>query len=248
MATSSPKGGSPALDAVMAAIQESKEEISRQIDAKTTSIQSSLSKIETLMSTPADQVEEMEGCISANEDNMKDATMQIGKLEKEVQSLRDKVEDLENRIRCNNIRILSLPKDAEGCDAVGFLERVIPEIHDIENFPPPITSERAHRLGKPPTGRGDAPRPRPMIAKLLNFKNKEKIMRQTKGRDSLQKQQGSSQTAISVCNALKTPLRMLKRAFGKEELLIPCIIQPNHGLHMRATSGGLHHLPQRWTF
>lgn len=69
----------------MAASQESKEEISRQIDAKTTSIQSSLSEIETVMSKQADQVEGMEGRISANEDNIKDATKHTGKLEKEVQ-------------------------------------------------------------------------------------------------------------------------------------------------------------------
>lgn len=45
MATGSPKGGNPTLDAVMAVIQESNEKIPRQIDAKITSIQSSLSKI-----------------------------------------------------------------------------------------------------------------------------------------------------------------------------------------------------------
>ena len=175
MATGSSKGGSPSLEAVMAAIQERKEEISRQIDAKTTSIQSSLSKIEMAMSTLADQVEEMEGHISANEDNIKDATTHIGKLE-EVQSLKGKVDDL-NRSRCNNIRVLGLPENAEGRDAAGFLERVLPELLGIENFSTPITCERAHRLGKPPAGGADALRPRPMIAKLLNFKNKEKIMR-----------------------------------------------------------------------
>ena len=116
MATGSSKGESPTIDAVIVAIQESKEEISRQIDVKTVSRQSSLSKIETVMSTLADQVEEMAGRISANEDNIKDATMHIGKLEKEVQSL---------RWSTSRWSILSLPEGAEGCDAAGLLERVI---------------------------------------------------------------------------------------------------------------------------
>lgn len=97
---------------------------------------------------------------------------------KEMRLLKDKVDDLENRSRRNNIRILNLPEKAEGRDAAGFMERAIPEILGADHFPTPITCERAHRLGRSPDGNDTArPRARPMIAKILNFKDKEKIMR-----------------------------------------------------------------------
>lgn len=67
-----------------------------------------------VISTLADQVEEIEGQISADKDNIKDNTTRLEKLENEVQSLKDKVDDLEKRSRCNNIWILNLPKKADG--------------------------------------------------------------------------------------------------------------------------------------
>ena len=61
------------LETVMKAIKESKEDLSKQIDAKTISIQNTLTKIETSLSTLSEQVEEIEGRIAANEDNMSNA-------------------------------------------------------------------------------------------------------------------------------------------------------------------------------
>ncbi|KAL7371477.1 hypothetical protein ABVT39_027677 [Epinephelus coioides] len=126
MASDSGKGEKLSLEMVMIAIQESKEELSKQIDTKTTTIQSLLTKIDAALSTLADQVEEMEGRISANKDNIKDATTHVEKLEKEVKVLKDKVDDLENRSWRNNIQILNLPEKAEGSNATGFIDGLIP--------------------------------------------------------------------------------------------------------------------------
>lgn len=67
-----------------------------------------------VLSTLADQDEEIEGQISADKDNIKDNTTHLEKLENEVQSLKDKVDDLKNRSRRNNIWILNLPEKADG--------------------------------------------------------------------------------------------------------------------------------------
>uniref|UniRef100_A0A3B4X586 L1 transposable element RRM domain-containing protein n=1 Tax=Seriola lalandi dorsalis TaxID=1841481 RepID=A0A3B4X586_SERLL len=143
------------------AIQETKEELTKHIDKKTADIQITLTKIESSLSTLSDQVEEIETRVGANEDD-------INKL---ITHLKEKTDDLENHSRRSNIRILNVPEQAEGRDAAGFLEKFIPEILGNDNFTSPITLERAHRIGK------KADRPRPLIAKFLNFRDKEKVLR-----------------------------------------------------------------------
>ncbi len=59
-----------ARDSVLTAIQESKEDLLKHIDKKTADIQTSLTKIETSLSTLSEQVQELETCMGANEDNI----------------------------------------------------------------------------------------------------------------------------------------------------------------------------------
>lgn len=87
-----------------------------------------------------------------------------------ITHLTDKTEDLENRSRRSNIRIINVLEQAEGRDTVGFLEKFIPQILGNNNFTSPATLERAHRIGK------KLDRPRPLIAKFLNFRDKEKAL------------------------------------------------------------------------
>ena len=109
--------------------------------------------------------------VSANEDNIKDTRDRVDKMEKLITHLKDKTDDLENRSRRSNIRIVNVPEQAEGRDAVGFLEKFIPQILGMDNFTSPVTLERAHRIGR------KSDRPRPLIAKFLNFRDKEKVLR-----------------------------------------------------------------------
>lgn len=153
------------------AIQETKEDLTKHIDKKTADIQTTLTKIESSLSTLSEQVEEIETRVSANEDDIKDARDRVDKMEKLIKHLKDKTDDLENRSRRSNIRILNVPEQAEGQDAVGFLEKFIPHILGNANFTSPVTLERAHRIGK------KSDRPRPLIAKFLNFRDKEKVLR-----------------------------------------------------------------------
>uniref|UniRef100_H3AYY0 L1 transposable element RRM domain-containing protein n=1 Tax=Latimeria chalumnae TaxID=7897 RepID=H3AYY0_LATCH len=87
----------------------------------------------------------------------------------------DRVQDLENRSRRNNIRILGVPEGAEGNNLSGtaFLLTLLrdclplPDAGDME-------IERAHRtLGPKP---GSEQRPRPIIAHFLRFRDQENIL------------------------------------------------------------------------
>ena len=85
-----------------------------------------------------------------------------------------KVRDLEDRGRRNNLRFDGLPQ-AQGEDWYGNetkIKKLIKEKSGIEN----VEIERAHRIGK--EGRDDPSQKRTIIAKFLNYKNKEKVLRE----------------------------------------------------------------------
>lgn len=163
---------------LLLAIQETKDDLTKHIDKKTADIQTTLTKIESSLSTLAEQVEEIQTRVSTNEDNIKDARDRVGEMEKLI-NLKDKTDDLENRSRRSNIRIINVPEQAEGRDAVGFLEKFIPEMLGKDNFTSPVTLKRAHRIGK------KLDRPRPIIAKFLNFRDKEKTLRLARSKGEL---------------------------------------------------------------
>ena len=145
---------------------------SQNIDKKKTAdIQTTLMKIESSISTLSEQVEEMETRVSANKDNVKDRSDRVDKMEKLIMHLKDKTDDLGNCSRRSNIRILNVPEQTEGRDTEGFLEKFIPQILGMDNFTSPVTLERAHHTGK------KSDRPRPLITKFLNFRDKENLLR-----------------------------------------------------------------------
>ena len=98
----------------------------------------------------------------------------------ELEALQQKMDDLENRERRNNLRFVGFPADCEEGDAIQFLCDVLPAILKME-FPRPLELERAHRVGPVPTvrnGEGDA-RPSPVgrtiIARFLRFQDRERV-------------------------------------------------------------------------
>uniref|UniRef100_A0A3Q2D0X9 L1 transposable element RRM domain-containing protein n=1 Tax=Cyprinodon variegatus TaxID=28743 RepID=A0A3Q2D0X9_CYPVA len=154
----------------MKAIRESKEELTGHINQKTNHIQHSLTKIEQSMSTLAEQVQEMETRIGANEDNLSNAQARILKMEKEITFLKEKSDDLENRSRRSNVKIINIPEKSEGTDMIGYVERLIPRLLGEEHFQTLATIERAHRLGRA------SERTRPILVKFLNFTDKDKVL------------------------------------------------------------------------
>lgn len=81
---------------------------------------------------------------------------------------------METRSRLNNLRLVNLPEGAEGPDPCSFLENWAPEVLDLTPLRCPIVMERAHRIG--PKKEAGAP-PRTLIMKLLNYKDKLRIIR-----------------------------------------------------------------------
>ncbi|XP_064415947.1 uncharacterized protein LOC135357633 [Latimeria chalumnae] len=88
----------------------------------------------------------------------------------------DRVQDLENRSRRNNIRVIGVPENVEGNGVSGptMLLKILQDCLPLGESDS-IEVERAHRTRglKPPPDQ----RPRPIIARLLRFQDRERILK-----------------------------------------------------------------------
>uniref|UniRef100_H3A3Q0 L1 transposable element RRM domain-containing protein n=1 Tax=Latimeria chalumnae TaxID=7897 RepID=H3A3Q0_LATCH len=101
----------------------------------------------------------------------------------EVHRLTEKCDDLENRARRSNLRLIGLLEGAEGKDPISFMEGLLMEVLGESTFPGRVEIERAHRALRPRPKEGE--RPRIVIFKLLRFPNKMRILRKAQELDQL---------------------------------------------------------------
>lgn len=88
--------------------------------------------------------------------------------------LTEHIDDLENRGRRKNIRILGLREEVEGANAVTFLGSWIPEFLGLHTKSGRIKIERAHRTLAPKLGAKD--RPWPLIVRFHNYGDRQRVL------------------------------------------------------------------------
>ncbi|KAL0152539.1 hypothetical protein M9458_052262 [Cirrhinus mrigala] len=110
----------------------------------------------------------------AAEASSEDAQTRALNLEKQVSILNEHIDDLENRGRYKNIRILGLREEVEGTDAVAFLQTWIPEFLHLQAKNGGIKIERAHRTLASKSGAKD--RLRRLIVRFHNYGDKQKVL------------------------------------------------------------------------
>lgn len=123
----------------------------------------------------ANRINEAEDRIGRAEDSITSMHSAIKKLQEKCDILETKVDDQENRGRRNNLRLIGLPEKAEGQDMCTFLEGWLPRALGTDTFPSPLVIERAHRIGRHNVGQDS--KPRAVIMRFLNFREKENAMR-----------------------------------------------------------------------
>ncbi|KAJ1083406.1 hypothetical protein NDU88_003565 [Pleurodeles waltl] len=84
--------------------------------------------------------------------------------EKEMQSLRAKITDLEDRRQRDNVRFFGIQEHKEGPNIKVFLKPFLPELTGLD-FSPPLEFQRAHRIG--PLHKANSGWPCPIIACFL---------------------------------------------------------------------------------
>lgn len=94
----------------------------------------------------------------------------FGRLQESVAAMERKLDELDNRSRRSNLIIYGIPENDKGNEKdldVEINKKIISNVLKLE----PIAIERIHRLGKPATNKM-----RPVILKLLDFHDKNKIL------------------------------------------------------------------------
>lgn len=140
----------------------------------------------------------MEGKLSSLVTRIKDVEGRLGFLEDaeeqrhatppatktEVEALREKVDDMEDRSRRNNLRFVGISEGSEAGDAIAFLEKTIPELLGIAAPTKGWYIERAHRIG-PRLAPVDSNRCRTLIARFLRSEDRDKILRASQEKGEL---------------------------------------------------------------
>ncbi len=118
----------------------------------------------------------METRVGENFENLIAAEKVIKNLQTQNSSLLDRIEDLENRSRRSNLRIVNIPEGSENNqDPVKFVSEMLKEVTGTEVFDEPPILERAHRSpGQKPT---DGQKPRPFVVCFHRFQDKERLLR-----------------------------------------------------------------------
>lgn len=117
---------------------------------------------------------ETEGCISQLENSIRSDSCDLRALQIQVNALQEKEIDTENRLRRNNICILGLLEQAEVSRPAEFAETFLPTLLDLSSRPPTCEVERVHRVPPTPPILGNPPRP--FLLKLLNYRERNRVL------------------------------------------------------------------------
>ncbi|KAF3859145.1 hypothetical protein F7725_021544, partial [Dissostichus mawsoni] len=160
---------------ILQEIRNGNQALSSKLDSKTAEINQSISGLKSMLDKLSSHVTEAEDRIGTAEDQLVDLDSRVVKLRKENDFLMEKVDQLENYSRRNNIRVINLGESCEGNDPVNFFVNWIPATLGQEHFTEPLIIERAHRAfgPRPPADQ----RPRPVLIRLLKCQDRDKILR-----------------------------------------------------------------------
>lgn len=120
------------------------------------------------------RLSEAEGPISQTEDDVATLKEKIKRLDHTVETLKDRIQDQEDRGRRSNVRLVGLPEKSEGSDLGDFLENWLPTALPNTFTKTPVI-ERAHRIG--PANSNQNARARTIIIKFLNYRDREATLK-----------------------------------------------------------------------
>ncbi|XP_077536026.1 uncharacterized protein LOC144148352 [Haemaphysalis longicornis] len=137
--------------------------------------------------------------IASLEDKVTDCVNRIADLECSMAVMAKKLDDLENRSRRSNLIVYGVSEQEHESPEqleTAVVKEVFNDVLDVS-----ISGvERIHRLGR--AKQGDEPKPRPVILKLVDYRDKANILK------NCSKSKGSS---ISVSEDFSQPVREIRR-------------------------------------
>lgn len=150
-------------------------EAQRQIKDSQTRMETSMTEIKQQIDTLEERLTTTELRVSNTEDRGLRQERALAYLLTKDAKLTAKLDDLENRLRRNNIRVYGIPEDAEGKEMIPFITNLFKSTLKLQEDMS-ICLERAHRAIAPKP-KPTAP-PRSIIVRFLDFKVKQAVLQQ----------------------------------------------------------------------
>uniref|UniRef100_A0A3B3HYL6 L1 transposable element RRM domain-containing protein n=1 Tax=Oryzias latipes TaxID=8090 RepID=A0A3B3HYL6_ORYLA len=129
------------------------------------------------------RVSSVEQRVSDHEDICSGHDAQLAGFKSQLETALAKIDDLENRSRRCNIRVVGLPEGSAGSNPVLFVENFLPKLVDVSFKGGAVKVDRCHRV--PAGGRTPGKRPRVFLVKLHNFQDKVRIMQAARKKQAL---------------------------------------------------------------
>jgi hypothetical protein len=159
---------------IFKAMDKLSENITKVIDAKINTVLAAIRDQTTQIQALGTRVGEAEDRIAGIETTTESLQAKVTSLEKQVSGMLDHIDDLDNRGRRCNIRVVGLTEGTEGADPVRYMEKWIPDYLKLTSKGGRVKLDRAHRSLAPKPGSNQ--RPRPIILKLHTFSDKQQVM------------------------------------------------------------------------
>ena len=141
------------------------------MEEKFSKLTDTLDKIAGSLEGQAKRITEAEQRVCVVEDQVATLELRLSQAEDKLVTMAEQMDDAENRSRRDNIQILNLKEGTEGEKPLEFFESWLPKLLGLSAAKGRIKMDRAHRTAGP---RSD--RPRPMIIKLHNSRDKPRIL------------------------------------------------------------------------
>lgn len=173
------------LEVTLLEVQKSLQSIEGSLAAVTHRLDHMSSQVEKQNS----RIWEVEQRVSNTEDGLGKGSEKALNMEKVFSLIQAKKEDLEAWPHLNNLRITGLPKSINTGKMETFIESLIKDIFGLENLSNMFIVERAHHslAARPVPG---AP-PRPINASLLNYRDRNVILRLAREKGTVEHQGNS---------------------------------------------------------
>uniref|UniRef100_A0A8C5QMZ0 Uncharacterized protein n=1 Tax=Leptobrachium leishanense TaxID=445787 RepID=A0A8C5QMZ0_9ANUR len=141
--------------------------ISPLLDEKFGKLPATIQSVLSQLTSQAHRLTEVEDRVSTLEDGFHPLQAQLEKQDLIIQGLTEKLDDLENRSRRNNLRVIGLPESVKGQALSEWAADWLPSQLGYGDSSRPVAVERVHRVG--PDLNPRAGRPRPVIMRAASL-------------------------------------------------------------------------------
>ncbi|GAA6233374.1 midkine b [Lates japonicus] len=206
------EAGSEVNPSILSALSKITDNITKSLDAKVDTVFAAIREQTSQMQALAARVGDAETRISGVEDTTDVLQAKVTQLEKQITDMADHIDDLENRSRRCNLSLVRLPEGTEGKDALTFMETWLPSYLNLTTKTGKIKLDRAHRSLAPRPGTNQ--RARPIIMKLHNFADKQRVMAAAR-RLATEPNQPADRIRVSLFNDYSAAVAKRRKAFDE---------------------------------